>query len=107
MLPVPVMQRFVEPDVAEKRLDLCRGASGVACLLAWKTGSADGLEVSTLLVVLLRRLDVEAEIDEKTARPTADDEQPGQRQVTSSSANAIWWLTLRRTSLWEPAASLP
>ncbi|KAL3206454.1 hypothetical protein MRX96_052822, partial [Rhipicephalus microplus] len=33
MLPVPVTQRFAEPDVAEKRLGLCRGASGVACLL--------------------------------------------------------------------------
>ncbi|KAH6940809.1 hypothetical protein HPB50_007028 [Hyalomma asiaticum] len=33
MLPVPVMQRFVESDIVDKQLGLCRGASGVACLL--------------------------------------------------------------------------
>ncbi|XP_054920615.1 uncharacterized protein [Dermacentor andersoni] len=33
MLPVPVLQRFVEPDIVDKQLGLCRGASGVACLL--------------------------------------------------------------------------
>ncbi|XP_049514282.1 uncharacterized protein LOC119432617 [Dermacentor silvarum] len=33
MLPVPVLRRFVEPDIVDKQLGLCRGASGVACLL--------------------------------------------------------------------------
>lgn len=33
LLPVPVLQRFIEPDAVERQLGICRAASGIGCLL--------------------------------------------------------------------------
>ncbi|XP_065309871.1 uncharacterized protein [Dermacentor albipictus] len=33
LLPVPVLQRYIEPDAVERQLGICRAASGIGCLL--------------------------------------------------------------------------
>ncbi|XP_054929167.1 uncharacterized protein [Dermacentor andersoni] len=33
LLPVPVLQRYSEPDAVERQLGICRAASGIGCLL--------------------------------------------------------------------------
>ncbi|KAH7935001.1 hypothetical protein HPB52_002646 [Rhipicephalus sanguineus] len=33
MLPVPVLQRYIEPDAVERQLGISRAASGIGCLL--------------------------------------------------------------------------
>ncbi|KAL1418132.1 hypothetical protein MTO96_026150 [Rhipicephalus appendiculatus] len=93
MLPVPVLQRYIEPDAVERKLGISRAASGIGCLLGPVLVMIfrDGLESYVVLFIVSGLLSVIAgalwlpglkrEMDEARGKTAA----PGTPEATAGA----------------------